>query len=57
MNIIKPEMTRKESALKIKEQKLDLQALLFRMLDNKDYSDLIWKNLYPKYSKPFKKDE
>ncbi len=57
MNIIKPEMSRKESALKIKEQKLDLQALLFRMLDNKDYSDLIWKNLYPKYSKPFKKDE
>jgi len=57
MKFIKPEMSRKESALIIKEQKLDLQSLLFRMLDNKDYTDLIWKNLYPKYSKPFKKDE
>ena len=46
MKFIKPEMSRKESALIIKEQKLDLQSLLFRMLDNKDYTDLIWKNLY-----------
>jgi len=31
--------------------------LLFNMLDGKDYSQHIWKLLYPTYSKPFKKDE
>jgi RNA ligase len=31
--------------------------LLFAMLDNKDYSKLIWRLLYPNYSKPFKRDE
>jgi T4 RnlA family RNA ligase len=31
--------------------------LLFNMLDGKDYSQQIWKLLYPTYSKPFKKDE
>ena len=57
MKYIKPEMSRKDSALIIKQQKLELQPILFKLLDNKDCSDLIWKNLYPKYSKPFKKDE
>ena len=32
-------------------------SILFNMLDGKDYSQLIWKLLYPSYSKPFKKDE
>ena len=32
-------------------------GILFNMLDSKDYSQLIWKLLYPTYSKPFKKDE
>lgn len=31
--------------------------ILFAMLDNKDYKPMIWKILYPNYSKPFKKDE
>jgi RNA ligase len=31
--------------------------LLFNMLDGRDYSQHIWKLLYPTYSKPFKKDE
>jgi RNA ligase len=32
-------------------------SILFNMLDGKDYSQHIWKLLYPSYSKPFKKDE
>lgn len=31
--------------------------ILFAMLDNKDYKQMIWKIIYPDYSKPFKKDE
>jgi RNA ligase len=32
-------------------------SLLFNMLDGRDYSEQIWKLIYPSYSKPFKKDE
>ena len=32
-------------------------AILFAMYDNKKYDHIIWKILYPTYSKPFKKDE
>jgi RNA ligase len=32
-------------------------AILFAMFDNKDYKHIIWKTIYPKYSKPFKNDE
>lgn len=32
-------------------------GLLFNMLDGKDYSEQIWKLIYPSYSKPFKKHE
>ena len=32
-------------------------SILFNMLDGKDYSEYIWKQIYPSYSKPFKKDE
>ncbi len=32
-------------------------GLLFNMLDGKDYSEQIWKLIYPTYSKPFKKNE
>ena len=31
--------------------------ILFAMLDNKDYKQMIWKIIYPNHSKPFKKDE
>lgn len=57
LKYITPDMTRKESAEIIKKQNLEIQSILFKLLDGKDCSDLIWKNLYPKYSKPFKKDE
>lgn len=32
-------------------------SILFSMLDRKDYSQIIWKMIRPKYSKPFKVDE
>jgi RNA ligase len=32
-------------------------SILFAMLDNKDYKQIIWKLIYPTYSKPFKNDE
>lgn len=32
-------------------------AILFRILDNRDYSDIIWKLLKPKYEKPFVESE
>ena len=32
-------------------------SILFAMFDNKDYKHMIWKIIYPNYSKPFKKDE
>jgi RNA ligase len=32
-------------------------AILFAMFDNKEYKHIIWKTIYPSYSKPFKKDE
>ena len=57
LKYITPEMTRKESAEIIKKQNLEIQSILFKLLDGKDCSELIWKNLYPKYSKPFKKDD
>ena len=33
------------------------QSILFSMYDGKNYENIIWKLLYPSYSKPFKKDE
>jgi len=32
-------------------------SILFNMLDGKEYSEIIWKTLYPQFSKPFKKNE
>ena len=37
--------------------KCDNPSILFSMLDHKDYRDIIWKLIYPTYSKPFKNDE
>ena len=56
IKFIKPEMSRKEAAEIIKTKDKGIQPILFKKLDNKDYSDLIWKKLYPSYSKPFKKN-
>jgi RNA ligase len=32
-------------------------SILFAMFDKKEYKHIIWKIIYPSYSKPFKKDE
>lgn len=40
-----------EYALKYKHP-----SILFSMYDNRDYKNIIWKQLYPSYSKPFKND-
>ena len=37
--------------------KCDNPSILFSMLDKKYYGDIIWKIIYPTYSKPFKHDE
>jgi len=47
--------TRKESALYFQTQKNP--SVLFAMLDNKPYDKIIWKQIRPKYSKPFKNDD
>jgi RNA ligase len=38
-------------------KKYKYPGILFSMLDGKNYSEQIWKLIYPNYSKPFKKDE
>lgn len=38
-----------------KENKI-YSSILFAMLDNKEYEDIIWRMLRPKYSKPFKEE-
>ena len=38
-------------------KKYEYPSILFSLYNNKDYKKIIWKLIYPKYSKPFKKDE
>lgn len=38
-------------------KKQTFPSILFKMKDNKDYSEFIWKQIRPKYSKPFKSDD
>lgn len=47
--------TRKETALYFQTQKYP--SVLFAMLDNKDYSPIIWKLIKPEWEPPFKCDE
>ena len=44
---------KKEIAEWVMMQEEFLRPILFRMFDNKDYSDYIWKLVRPKYTKPF----
>ena len=37
--------------------KCDYPSILFSMLNHNDYRNMIWKKIYPEYSKPFKKNE
>jgi RNA ligase len=46
-------MTRKEIAEIVLKKPSYLHAILFKMVDEKDYSNLIWKLIKPEYSKPF----
>lgn len=48
--------TRKEQALAIKEKYPKISGLVFALLDKKDLSQIIWRMIRPKYSKPFSKD-
>lgn len=54
---IKEDMTRKEVAEIVLKKPKEMQAILFNLYDNKDIDELIWKRLYPEYSKPFKKND
>jgi RNA ligase len=46
--------TRKEQALAIMaDERKDLAGIVFRMLDDMDYSVSIWKQLQPEYRQPF----
>lgn len=54
---IKEDMTRKEMAEVVLKRPKEIQPILFALIDNKDISGLIWKRLYPEYSKPFKKND
>ncbi len=47
--------TRADFAEYAKKQKHP--AILFKMLDGKDYSGVIWKHIKPKFEKPFAKNE
>jgi len=44
---------RKDVALKILTYDKSLRGIFFNMYDGRDYSQLIWAKIYPKYSKPF----
>lgn len=54
LDLAKMKETRKEQAEIIKTAKYP--RIVFSMLDNKDYSEVIWKILYPKHETPFKQD-
>lgn len=47
--------TRKETAEYFKDR--SYPSVLFKMLDNQDYSKIIWKIIKPEYSKPFSNRE
>lgn len=55
LQIAKRLSTRKYQALLIKQSKYP--PVIFSMLDNKDYSEKIWKIIKPKSQKPFREDE
>jgi len=42
---------KKEYAMWVKEQPREYQSILFLMYDGRDYSDIIWKIIKPKYDR------
>ncbi len=57
INPLKLKTDRKEVALEIVKKHKKLKGLLFAMLDDKPYEDIIWKMLRPEYSKPFAEEK
>ena len=53
-NNVKNLTTRKEQAQYLIPRYKAWSAIVFRMLDNKPYSDLIWKLIEPNFEQPFK---
>jgi RNA ligase len=47
----------KEVAEKILKQEKSLQKIYFNIYNNKDFSQLIWKKLYPTHEKPFTEND
>lgn len=47
---------RKRWAMHIMKDYKKIASILFNILDNKDYSDVIWKMIKPEYAKPFKEE-
>lgn len=52
--VVKDMPTRKEVAAKLIEYEPVVRAVVFAMLDGKEYDHIIWKSLKPKYEQPFK---
>ncbi len=52
-NITGKDLSRKEIAEILNTQTSMNKAIIFCMLDGKDYSEIIWKNIRPVYQKPF----
>jgi RNA ligase len=50
-------MSRKDVAMKVLDQERSLQGIFFTIYDGKDYSQSIWKKLYPEYTKPFNNND
>ncbi len=53
-NLLNQNLERRDFAFKAKHYRHS--GVLFNMLDKKDYKQVIWKIIYPSYSKPFKNE-
>lgn len=51
-NVVEQFETRKEKALYLKEYYNDVKGIVFKMLDDEDYYDLIWKMVEPEHEVP-----
>lgn len=57
LEIVSKLPSRKEVAADpVMQERPVIRAVVFAMLDNKDYKQIIWKSIKPKYEQPFKQD-
>lgn len=56
LGIVKKLETRKDQAIEIMKNHKQLSSIIFAMLDNKPYDQIIWKMLKPKAESPFRED-